>query len=200
MFRDVARPAMALVITIAFAMAAHATAPVARAACDGGFTYDTAVAHAHAAVVGVIAETREDGLGIVYASAVTVERAFGVQVGPIFHGRADVGLCADDFPRVGARIVVLLGVTFPDVPGGPWDLFYTEGRTVTAAQVASLAGDLPDTAIAPLPGSRSGSPMLAVVAGLAVLVGLLILPAPTRRRRAAPQRPSLGSRGPAAHG
>ena len=100
-FRDLARAAMALAITVAFAMTAHAAAPVVRAACDGGSTYDTAVAHAHGAFVGVIAETREDGLGFVYASAVTVERAFGVRVGPIFHGRADVGLCADDFPRVG---------------------------------------------------------------------------------------------------
>ena len=99
--RDLARAAMALAITVAFAMTAHAAAPVVRAACDGGSTYDTAVAHAHGAFVGVIAETREDGLGFVYASAVTVERAFGVRVGPIFHGRADVGLCADDFPRVG---------------------------------------------------------------------------------------------------
>jgi hypothetical protein len=173
---------MALAIAIGFATAGHATAPVARAACDGGFTYDSAVEHAHAALVGVIAETREDGLGFVYASSVTVEHAFGVQVGPVFHGRADVGLCADDSPRVGARVVVLLGVTFADVPGGPSDLFYTEGRTVTAAQVASLAGDLPDTATATLAGSQPGSPLVAMVAGLAALVGLLMRPAPRRPR------------------
>jgi hypothetical protein len=39
---------------------------------------------------------------------------------------------------------VLLGVDIPGVPGGPYNVFYSVGRTVTRAQVASLAGDLPD--------------------------------------------------------
>lgn len=178
----VARTGIAVVIALAFVLTAHATAPGARADCDGGFTYETAVAHAHGAIVGVIAETTQDSFGFVYATAVTVERAVGVRVGQVFRGRAGIGLCSSDFGGLGSRVVVLLGVRFPDVPGGPWDVFYTVGQTVTPVQVARLAGDLPDTATAPAPRTRAdpGSFALPVVAvGLALVALRLRYP---RRR------------------
>lgn len=174
--RSLTRVMTTIAIASALAVAAHTMAPIAHADCDGGFTYETAVAHARGAIVGVIAETQQDEIGFVYASAVTVERAIGVRVGQIFHGRVDTGLCSSDFARVGAHVVVLLGVTFPNVPGGPSDVFYTIGQTVTAAEVASLARDLPDTAMASAAelSSDPGSPlppMMIVGFALVVLLG-----------------------------
>lgn len=179
MSRPGARHGLATVaIALAVGLAAHTTAAVAHAECNGGFTYETAVAHARGAIVGIVAATEQDEFGFGYATAVTVERAVGVRVGPVFHGRVGVGLCSSDYgPDVGGRVVVLLGVTFPDVPGGPWDVFYTIGRTVTAAQVASLARDLPDTATAPVsePPSGSGWPLDPVnVIGFALVVWALL--------------------------
>jgi hypothetical protein len=72
---------------------------------------------------------------------------------------------------------VLLGVDIPGVPGGPYHLFYSVGRTVTRAQVASLAGDLPDTSTA-YPVATAGDQALPLapvgVLGFALLAGLFL--------------------------
>lgn len=164
----------------------HAAAPAARAECDGGYTYEVTVRHAHGALIGVITATDQDDMGFVYASAIDVERAYGVTVGRVYRDRVDVGLCGEDAPLVGARVVVLLDVRMPGVAGGPWNVLYTIGQTVTRSQAASLAADLPDTSTvssaAALAGTADRKPSSGLVefAAFAALVGLLLRWLPIR--------------------
>ena len=144
-----ARTTVAFAATLMLTLAAHLAAPVASAECTGqGVLYEAAVKLADGAVVGALSKVGTDQLGIPYAAEVRVERAFRSQAGSVWRGKAYAARgCDGDVPSVGARAVVLLGVTVADgIP--PSDFFYTVGLGVTEAQVARIAADLPDTATA----------------------------------------------------
>lgn len=180
--RRAARSLGALALGILLAGgAAQVAAPAARAACDGGTTYDAAAASARAAVVGRVEEIAQGGL---YVTAVRVERRAGVATDGVYRHWVQVGDCGSDQGEVGARVVILLGVENP-VPGGPtFDLFFTVGRTVTPWQAASVFANLPDTAAAAprLPGGPLppwGVPALAGVLAL----GLVLARPPRRAHR-----------------
>jgi hypothetical protein len=176
---------MILVVALAaVAGASHATAISARAACDGGYAFTWAVGHAQGAIVGRVISILVDDNGAIWATAVRVERAEGIHVGRVYRGRMFTGSCGEDEPRVGAHVVVLLGVTDPLVPSVRGDLFYTIGRTVTPAQASRVGTLLPDSAIEqavqPNPSSRPIWLPAAVAGGTAFVV-FLVRP---RRRRA----------------
>ncbi len=146
--RVLANAAVTLVLTLTLGTAAHGTAPNAWAEGCLGATYQRAVRHAAGAVVGVISKVGVSDFGVSFVSQVAVERVVGSKSGTLWRGTAYPGYCwccGDDPPVVGARVVVLLDVTVPTA-APPGDRFYTIGITVTPAQVARLAADLPDTA------------------------------------------------------
>jgi hypothetical protein len=146
--RDLAHAAITLVATFTLGIAAHGTAPTAEAEGCLGATYQQAVGHAGGAIVGVISKIGKNESDVSFASEVTIERVVGTKSGTLWRGTAYPGYCwccGDDPPQVGARVVVLLDVTVPTAQP-PGDRFYTIGVTVTPAQVARLAADLPDTA------------------------------------------------------
>jgi hypothetical protein len=134
-----------------------------------------------------------DDIGAIWATAVRVERAQGTHVGRVYRGRMFTGLCGEDEPRVGAHVVVLLGVTDPRVPGVRGALLYTIGRTVTPAQASRVGTLLPDSAIEqavqPNPSPRP-TWLPAAVAGGTAFVVLLIRP---RRRKASREGRSMAS-------
>jgi len=178
-----ARLALTLVATFGVAISAHVAAPTVRGECDGGVPFSEAVRLAHGAIVGVISQVGHDKINFPYVAEVTVERAVGTTVGPVWRGQAYAGVACDgDEPVVGARVVLLLDVTIVAVP--PSDTFYTIGFAVTPAQVARLASDLPDTATAGLAEAAPrpwSSVMLAVVAAI-VAGSALLLWSPRHRR------------------
>lgn len=180
---ELARFALTLVATLGLATSAHVAAPTVRAECDGGVPYSAAVRLAHGALVGVVSRVGRDGIGLPYLAEVAVERAVGTRVGPVWRGQAYAGMaCNGDEPTVGARVVVLLDVTIPGVP--PADTFYTIGFAVTPAQVARLAGDLPDTAtaVASEADDRPWPPITLELVG-ALVAGSALLLRGSRHRR-----------------
>jgi hypothetical protein len=180
---ELARIALTLVATFGLAISAHVAAPTVRGECDGGVPYSEAVRLAHGAIVGVMSQVGRDEIGFPYVAEVAVERAVGTKVGPVWRGQAYAGMACDgDEPMVGARVVVLLDVTILAVP--PSDTFYTIGFAVTAAQVARLASDLPDTAAAGAAeaGTHPWSPVTLEVVAAFVAVSALLLWSPGHRR------------------
>jgi hypothetical protein len=132
-----------LLVVGALLGAAHATAPGVRAECDGGLLFSATAPLARAAVVGRVTAVSQSESWFKYVTAVRVERAYGVSPGPVYRGRVLPGGCGDD-PRVGSRVVLLLGV---DLPGKALDgdHYFIVGQSVTAAQAASVGTFLPDT-------------------------------------------------------
>lgn len=169
-------------MVVAFAAvggAAQATAPTARAECEGGIAFDSVVGRAHGAVVGRVAASSADQLGFITVSAVRVERAFGVSLGRTYRGTIPAANpCTDDGGRVGDRVVVLVGVPDAVAPHRPVDLFFTIGRSVTPSQADSIGSALPDTATASgparLPIGQPTPVVLPVLAGFVALVLTLL--------------------------
>ena len=177
------RLALAMVATFTLVVSAHVVAPTARAECDGGVPYAAAVKLARGTIVGVITEVGRDENSLLFAAEVRIERAVGTAAGSAWRGKAYAGMaCNGDEPNVGARVVVLLDVTIPDVP--PSDQFYTIGFAVTPAQVARVADDLPDTATGGLvdAATRPASPLGPAFLAACVAVSALFLWRPRRRQ------------------
>ena len=172
----------ALLMTMGLIGVGHVAAPITRAECTGRLAFAWSVAHSRAAVVGTIASTDTDLMG--FATSIHVERAYGIQTGPVLRGRFWPGdACNGDEAVVGLRVVVLLGVPFPGVPNA----FFTIGRTVTPWQAAHVGRDLPDTAAVDMP-TRGAAPapapwplVIAGVLGFGLALGRL-------RRGTAPRR------------
>ncbi len=105
---------------------------------DGGWTLRSGRSpHAKAVLVGRIGDPNGEHGDRCRRGTNRVERANGIRIGSTYRGRVLAGLCSDDFPRVGAHVVMLLGVGFQPGDEGI-NVFYTIGRTVTASQAAEI--------------------------------------------------------------
>lgn len=80
---DVARIAIALLTALAVVITAHVAAPIAHAECDGQVPYAGTIGLAHGAIVGVVSKVGQDEHAFVFASEVAVERAVGLDAGPL---------------------------------------------------------------------------------------------------------------------
>jgi len=186
--RGTGRSVVAVLVSLAVAVAgtvvlAHSTATSAIAACEGGWSYGDALPLAKAALVGRVLAVRHESPGIDSVTAVRVARVRGRRVGTTYRGRM-ISACGELPPRIGARVVVLLGVS--DQPGRPGDdVYFTIGSTVSASQAAQIGGVLPDTGTAsPISPAQPGNANvpLAIVAGLSFAAFLLLLSRRTGRR------------------
>ena len=123
--------------------AAHATAPMARAECEGGLVFSATVGYAEAAVVGRVTDVARHSNGFVDVLGVRVEQAYGIVTGATYSARFTTAWCADNV-RVGSRVVLLLGVHIPDAQLDG-DYYFVEGQSVTSAEAAAVGAALPDT-------------------------------------------------------
>ncbi|MEW6225894.1 MAG: hypothetical protein AB1627_14820 [Chloroflexota bacterium] len=185
--------ALAIALLLVLGSAVFMSPTTARAEGCTGATFSRAVARADAAIVGTISKVAKNANGARYAAAVEVERAWRIETGAVWRGRAYPGLCSccgTDRPRIGARVVVLLDVSGID-PGRVADVFYTVGITVTSTQVRRLPGTLPDTATAPdaAPASRASSAAPAILLAVVVAAAALLLTSPRWRGRLPPVLP-----------
>ena len=156
---------LALLVVGGLLGAAHATAPAARAECDGGLDFAATAASSQAAVVGRVVSLRRHANGFTDVTAVRVEHASGVSTGAVFYGRAVAGWCPDA-PRAGSLVVILVG-TRQEVRGSR-QVYFVVTQSITFAQAASVGSQLPDTSAATpvaLPAHASAEPFLPVVAG-----------------------------------
>jgi hypothetical protein len=188
--RGARRGSVAVLLSLGIAVAgtvalSQATATSATASCDYGWPYEVALPLAKAALVGRVLAVRHDGPDV-RVTAVSVERVTGRvrgrQVGPTYRGEMIAGRCELP-PKVGADVVVLLGVT--DM-GAPWgdDPYFVIGNTVSASQAAQIGGVPPTATAAPMAPVHPGSPAvpLAIVASLSFIAILRLLSRRTSRR------------------
>jgi len=167
----------ALVVVGSLLGAAHGTAPVARAECDGGIDFAATAATANAAVVGRVVSLSRHANGFTDVTAVRVEHAFGIATGPVFYGRAVAGWCPDA-PRAGSLVVILVDIARP--VSGSRQVYFVVTQSITLAQAAAVGKELPDTSTAAPAGQHVLAPneaSLPVIAG-----GIAFLLALRRRR------------------
>jgi len=163
----------ALLVACGLGVAAHGTAPVARAECDGGLDFAATAATADAVVIGRVVRVSKHANGFVDVTAVRVQHAYRITTGTVYEGRAVAGWCPDR-PRAGSLVVVLIGIRQPVM--GNHSVYFVVTQSITYAQAASVGGALPDTSTAaagapvPTPGP-GGWPLWAAGAlGLALAV------------------------------
>ena len=176
----------------------HATAASALAECppstiNADFAVD--VARARAAAIGNIATFGRDAAGAMVVKSVYVDWGFRIPRSNI-HGTFRPGSCLEPWPKLGTRIIVLLGV---QVAGSTKrvDRYYTIGVSVSADVAARAGADLPDTDVAvssPGPGTPAQWPL--VVAGVLGfgLVWARIRRAGALQRRRRPRRRAASGR------
>ena len=162
---------------------AHAGAPVARAACAGGWRYEDAISWAHAAVVGTIVSIGPTQNGLTVATSIRVERAYGIASRSAVRGKFVAALCADNSARSGTRVVVLFGIGATTSGAKQPDFFWTIGRTVTQHQADTVGQTLPNTATDAAP-PRQGTPTAPWLLLITAVFGLALC-----LRRFRPRRP-----------